>query len=127
MCVMTQAQLDVNQKILDAMQALSIDNAEIKATLKHIDSKFDRVNADIQELKIATNEAANDAEIAKNNTIRLETEVKEISKDTDRLFEKFRERDKKLDSDRKWLLGTVIAVIGLFITIVSFMINYFIN
>ncbi|KGR88393.1 hypothetical protein [Lysinibacillus odysseyi] len=122
MSPLTQA--DVSQKILDSMQSLSMDNAEIKTTLKHIDNKFDRVNDDIKDLKDGVLKASSDAEIAKGDARLLDSRVTELEKDKDRLFDKFRERDKKSDADRKWLIGTVIAVFALVISFVSFLITY---
>lgn len=118
-------QAEVSQKILDSVQSLAIDNAEIKNTLKHIDNKFDRVNDDIRELKESVFKAASDASYAKEKVVLLESKMTDVEKDTDRLFEKFRERDKKSDADRKWIIGTAITVIALAITIITFIINYF--
>lgn len=123
---MSPTQADVSQKILDSVQNLSIDNAEIKNTLKHIDSKFDRVNDDIKDLKDGVLKASSDAEIAKGDARLLDSRVTELEKDNNRLFDKFRERDKKSDADRKWIIGTAIAVVGLIITFTTFLLNYFV-
>ena len=123
---MTQTHTDVSQKILDSMQSLSIDNAEIKNTLKHIDNKFDRVNDDLKDVKSIALRAATDADEAKSDNRLINTRVTELEKDSDRLFEKFRERDRKSDADKKWLVATIISTVVMLIGFVTFLINYFI-
>lgn len=123
---MTQTHTDVSQKILDSMQSLSIDNAEIKNTLKHIDNKFDRVNDDLKDVKSIALKAAADADEVKSDNRLINTRVTELEKDSDRLFEKFRERDRKSDADKKWLVATIISTIVMLIGFVTFLINYFI-
>lgn len=123
---MTQTHTDVSQKILDSMQSLSIDNAEIKNTLKHIDNKFDRVNDDLKDVKSIALRAATDADEVKSDNRLINTRVTELEKDNDRLFEKFRERDRKSDADKKWLVATIISTVVMLIGFVTFLINYFI-
>lgn len=123
---MTQTHTDVSQKILDSMQSLSIDNAEIKNTLKHIDNKFDRVNDDLKDVKSIALKAATDADEVKSDNRLINTRVTELEKDNDRLFEKFRERDRKSDADKKWLVATIISTVVMLIGFVTFLINYFI-
>lgn len=123
---MTQTHTDVSQKILDSMQSLSIDNAEIKNTLKHIDNKFDRVNDDLKDVKSIALKAATDADEVKSDNRLINTRVTELEKDSDRLFEKFRERDRKSDADKKWLVATIISTVVMLIGFVTFLINYFI-
>lgn len=106
------------------MTEISLDIREIKTTLSHFGEKFDRVQQDLSEVRIASNETEHEVDILKIKTNTIEIQSGEMKDDVQILFDKFKERDKKSDTDRKWLIGTVIAVAGLTVSIVSIAIKF---
>ena len=105
------------------MTDIGLDIREIKTTLSHFGEKFDRVQNDIAEVKIATNETEHEVDVLKIKTNTIEIQSADMKADVGILFEKFKERDKKSDNDRKWLIGTVLTVLGLTISFISFVIS----
>ena len=58
------------------MTEISLDIREIKTTISHFGEKFDRIQNEIAEVKIATNEAENEVETLKIkiNTVEIQEE-----------------------------------------------------
>lgn len=112
------------EKLTGVMTEIGLDIREIKTTLSHFGEKFDRVQNDINEVRIATNETEHDVEALKIKMNTVEIQSADMKTDVGILFDKFKERDKKSDTDRKWLIGTVISVVGLTFVFVTFIINY---
>ncbi|BAQ11285.1 hypothetical protein OXB_2814 [Bacillus sp. OxB-1] len=112
------------KELTKVMTDIGLDIREIKTTLTHFGEKFDRVQNDIAEVKIATTETEHEVEALKIKMNTVEIQSADTKHDVGILFQKFRERDKKSDTDRKWLIGTVLTVVGLTITYITFIINY---
>lgn len=112
------------KELTKVMTEIGLDIREIKTTLTHFGEKFDRVQNDISEVRIATNETEHEVEALKIKMNTVEIQSGDMKSDVQILFDKFKERDKKSDNDRKWLIGTVISVAALVITLITFIINY---
>lgn len=112
------------EKLTGVMTEISLDIREIKTTLSHFGEKFDRVQQDISEVRNTSKENEHEIETMKIMVNTIEHRSTETKEDVQILFRKFKERDTKGDNDRKWLIGTVITVVALGITIISFAINF---
>ncbi|MET3658404.1 hypothetical protein [Sporosarcina psychrophila] len=112
------------EKLTGVMTEISLDIREIKTTLSHFGEKFDRVQQDISEVRNTSKENEHEIETMKIMVNTIEHRSTETKEDVQILFRKFKERDTKGDNDRKWLVGTVITVVALGITIISFAINF---
>lgn len=112
------------RELTKVMTDIGLDIREIKTTLSHFGEKFDRVQNDIAEVRIATNETEHDVEALKIKMNTVEIQSADMRTDVGILFDKFKERDKKSDTDRKWLIGTVITVAGLAVSIISIVIKF---
>lgn len=121
---MPEAGNELVKELTKVMTDIGLDIREIKTTLTHFGEKFDRVQSDISEVKIATSETEHEVDVLKIKMNTVEIQTDDMKNDVGILFEKFRERDKKSDTDRKWLIGTVLSVAGLTITFITFVINY---
>lgn len=121
---MPETQIELVKELTKVMTEIGLDIREIKTTLSHFGEKFDDVQKDISEVKIATSETEHEVETLKLKMNTVEIQSADTKEDVGILFNKFRERDKKSDTDRKWLIGTVISVVALIITLISFFINY---
>lgn len=121
---MPETQRELVKELTTVMTDIGLDIREIKTTLAHFGEKFDRVQNDIAEVKIATSETEHEVETLKLKMNTVEIQSADLKGDVGILFNKFRERDKKSDTDRKWLIGTVLSVVGLTITFITFIINY---
>ena len=129
------------EKLTDALTTIGLDIREIKTTLSHFGEKFDRVQQDVNEVKISTKENEHEIEALKLKSNTLENESQETKKDVQILFTKFKEREakieseqkardlktdeayKKQDTDRKWLIGTVISIVLLGIAVINLLIK----
>lgn len=121
---MPQTQAELVRDLTKVMTEIGLDIREIKTTLSHFGEKFDDVQKDIAEVKIATNETEHEVETLKIKMNTVEIQSADMKSDVGILFDKFRTRDKKSDTDRKWLIGTVLSVAGLTVTLITFIINY---
>ena len=121
---MPETQIELVKDLTKVMTEIGLDIREIKTTLSHFGEKFDDVQKDIAEVRIATTETGHEVETLKLKMNTVEIQSADTKEDVGILFDKFRERDKKSDTDRKWLIGTVISVVALVITLISFFINY---
>lgn len=121
---MPEAGSELVRELTKVMTDIGLDIREIKTTLSHFGEKFDRVQNDIAEVRIATNENEHEVETLKLKMNTVEIQSADMKTDVGILFDKFKERDKKSDTDRKWLIGTVLSVVGLVITFITFIINY---
>lgn len=122
--IVPEAGNELVRDLTKVMTDIGLDIREIKTTLSHFGEKFDRVQNDIAEVRIATNETEHDVETLKLKMNTVEIQSADMKNDVSILFAKFKERDKKSDTDRKWLIGTVLSVVALVITLISFVINY---
>ena len=114
---------DNEQDVTRKLNEMSLDIREVLTTLNHFNEKFTETNNELKEIK----------ETSKENQINLQkltlevnthdSDIKEVKNDVEIIFEKFRHRDKKTDNDRKWLIGTVISVVVLFVSIVGLIIS----
>lgn len=121
--IVPEAGNELVRDLTKVMTDIGLDIREIKTTLSHFGEKFDRVQNDIAEVRIATNETEHDVEALKIKMNTVEIQSVDMKNDVGILFDKFKERDKKSDTDRKWLIGTVLSVVGLVITFITFIIN----
>jgi len=122
--IVPEAGNELVRELTKVMTDIGLDIREIKTTLSHFGEKFDGVQKDIEKVRIATNETEHDVETLKLKMNTLEIQSADMRTDVGILFDKFKERDKKSDTDRKWLIGTVLSVVALVITLISFVINY---
>lgn len=111
------------EKLTDALTTIGLDIREIKTTLSHFGEKFDRVQQDVNEVKIYSKENEHEIEVLKLKGNTLETEMKDTKKDLKIVFDKFKERDDKSNIDRKWIIGTVVSVALLGIAIINLVIK----
>lgn len=107
------------EKLTDALTTIGLDIREIKTTLSHFGEKFDRVQQDVNEVKIGTKENEHEIEAIKLKSNTHDNEIQETKKDVQILFQKFKERDSKSDADRKWIIGTIISVVLLGIAVIN--------
>lgn len=121
---MTNMTQDIGNEIVKALQEMQLDIREIKTSMKHSEQKFDRVHSDMNDLKVLISETAHDAESAIARVSKVEDKCEGNGKNIDRLFEKFREKEKEDSANKKWLYGTMVTVIGLIISFVTFLQNY---
>lgn len=122
--IVAENQEKLIEKLTGVMTDIGLDIREIKTTLSHFGEKFDRVQQDLSEVRITSKETEHEVEALKIKMNTVEIQSTDMKNDVGILFEKFRERDKKSDTDRKWLIGTVLSVVGLTITFITFIINY---
>lgn len=103
---------------------IQLDIRELTTNFKNFNSNFERINTDINEIKKATNKAVETATETKTAYVQLTGKVEVSDKEiasvkvfvtseilgmkTDQ-----KERAKESKADRKWLIGTIIVVIGL--------------
>jgi len=111
------------EKLTDALTTIGLDIREIKTTLSHFGEKFDRVQQDVNEVKIAAKENEHEIETIKLKSNTLSNEIQDTKKDVQILFQKFEKRDSKSDADRKWIIGTIISVVLLGIAVINLLIN----
>lgn len=111
------------EKLTDALTTIGLDIREIKTTLTHFGEKFDRVQQDVNEVKIAAKENEHEIEAIKLKSNTLSNEIQDTKKDVQILFQKFEKRDSKSDADRKWIIGTIISVVLLAIAVINLLIN----
>ena len=111
------------EKLTDALTTIGLDIREIKTTLSHFGEKFDRIQQDVNEVKIAAKENEHEIEALKLKSNTIENTMTDTQKDVQILFTKFKERDSKSDADRKWIIGTIISVVLLAIAVINILIN----
>lgn len=111
------------QNVTKKLNEMSLDIREVLTTLNHFNEKFTDTNKELKEIKDTSKE--NQIALQKLNldVNTHDSDIKEVKDDVEIIFSKFRERDKKTDNDRKWLVGTVISVVVLFISIIGLIIN----
>ncbi len=111
------------KELNNTLTDISLDIRQIMTTLEHFDEKFKGTQKDIEGIK--TNAEKNQKDVQelglKVNTIKGEND--ETQKDVEILFDKFRQRDRKSDNDRKWLVATSISVVVMFITLAGLIVN----
>lgn len=112
------------RELTKVMTEIGLDIREIKTTLSHFGEKFDTVQKDIEKVRIATSETEHEVETLKLKMNTVEIQSADMRGDVGILFAKFKERSKKSDTDRKWLIGTVLSMVALVVTLISFVINY---
>lgn len=94
---------------------IQLDIRELTTNFKNFNSNFERINTDMNEIKVTTskaleisNEAKSELNIVKNKVEINEKDIIEVKTD-------IKDREKEQKADRKWLIGTVIAVLALVI------------
>ena len=100
-----------NDKLVEALNNISMDIREIKTTLKHFDEKFGQVQKEVSNVNIRVSENEHEVERLKIKFVKEEEKNKEQEAKIARLFKKIEDNEKEAKADRKWLIGTVIGVI----------------
>lgn len=115
---MSENQDKVLAKLTEALNNIGLDIREIKTTLKHFDEKFGRVQKDVSIVREEISDVKHDLEKVKIKSAEQESKTKDNKDDIGRLFEKIKDRDNKIDADRKWIIGIGITVAGIVITLI---------
>ncbi len=110
---------DLMKELNKTLNNISLDIRQIMTTLGHFEEKFKGTQKDIESIRESTKDNQEDVQelTLKVNTIK--TENVDTKKDVEILFDKFKHRDKKSDNDRKWIIGTVISVVLMFVAVAS--------
>ena len=112
---MPATQEDANkllEKMTDSVNSLNVNFARVEG----------KIDAAL-ELKKDVGLLAEKVDDVKNRQSTTITELNNVKDDVQILFRKSKEREIKSDADRKWLVGTMIAVLGLGIALLNFLIN----
>ena len=96
------------EKMTDSVNILNVNFARVEGK---IDSAL--------ELKKDVGLLAEKVNIYKTESSTTANELNNAKEDIQILFRKSKEREQKSDTDRKWLIGTIIAVVGLGLTVLS--------
>lgn len=96
------------EKMTDSVNNLNVNFARVEGK---IDSAL--------ELKKDVGLLSQKVDDYKSESSTTATELKNAKEDIQILFRKSKEREQKSDTDRKWLIGTIIAVVGLGLTVLS--------
>ncbi|GGA30931.1 hypothetical protein [Psychrobacillus lasiicapitis] len=96
------------EKMTDSVNALNVNFARVEGK---IDSAL--------ELKKDVGLLSEKVDTIKTESSTTVNELKNAKEDIQILFNKSRERDKKADTDRKWLIGAIISVAGLGLTVLG--------
>ena len=116
---MSENEQDVTRKLNE----MSLDIREVLTTLNHFNEKFNDTNDELKEIKETSKENQINLQKITLDVNTLKGDNEDTKKDVEILFGKFRERDKKADNDRKWLVGTVISVVVMFVGLIGLIIN----
>ena len=116
---MSENEQDVTRKLNE----MSLDIREVLTTLNHFNEKFNDTNDEIREIKETSKENQLNLQKITLDVNTLKNDNEDTKKDVEVLFDKFKERDKKTDNDRKWLVGTVISVVVMFVGLIGLIMN----
>src|SRR5690625_5134387 len=97
---------------------MSLDIREVLTTLNHFNEKFNATSDEIREIKETSKENQLNLQKITLDVNTLKNDNEDTKKDVEVLFDKFKERDKKTDNDRKWFVDTVISVEVMFFGII---------
>ena len=114
---------DNEQEVTSKLNEMSLDIREVLTTLNHFNEKFNDTNDEIREIKETSKENQLNLQKITLDVNTLKNDNEDTKKDVEVLFDKFKERDKKTDNDRKWLVGTVISVVVMFIGLIGLIMN----
>lgn len=96
------------EKMTDSVNALNVNFARVEGK---IDSAL--------ELKKDVGLLSEKVDTVKTESGNTATELKNAKEDIQILFRKSKEREQKADTDRKWLIGTIISVLALGLTVLG--------
>ena len=96
------------EKMTDSVNALNVNFARVEGK---IDSAL--------ELKKDVGLLSEKVDAIKTESGNTVTELKNAKEDIQILFRKSKEREQKSDTDRKWLIGTIISVFALGLTVIG--------
>ena len=114
---------DNEQEVTSKLNEMSLDIREVLTTLNHFNEKFNATNDEIREIKETSKENQLNLQKITLDVNTLKNDNEDTKKDVEVLFDKFKERDKKTDNDRKWLVGTVISVVVMFVGLIGLIMN----
>jgi len=121
----TAAQIDdVTGTVNDKLTGIQLDLRELSTNLKNFHSDFERLNTNINEIKQDTKKALELSNETKTACVllgtKVETHEKEIltvkvlvASEVLEIKTDQKEKDREAKADRKWLIGTIIVVVGL--------------
>jgi chromosome segregation ATPase len=121
----TAAQIDdVTGTVNDKLTGIQLDLRELSTNLKNFHSDFERLNTNINEIKQDTKKALELSHETKTACAllgtKVETHEKEIltvkvlvASEVLEIKTDQKEKDREAKADRKWLIGTIIVVVGL--------------
>lgn len=112
------------QDVTKKLNEMSLDIREVLTTLNHFNEKFTDTNKELKEIKDTSKENQIELQKLTLDVNTLKNDSTDTKKDVEILFGKFRDRDKKTDNDRKWLIGTVISVVVMFISLIALIISF---
>ena len=102
-------------KLVEALNNISMDIREIKVTLRHFEDKYndkiEQVQKDVSSVRIQTGEVEHETERLKIKFVKEEEKNKEQEAKIVRIFKKIEDNEKEAKADRKWLIGTIIGVV----------------
>ena len=115
-------------RLNDTLTTISGDIREIMTRMDHFEERFTSYNEEIKDIReVAKSNEQRTSKIETKQTIiatrgeSLEKEVShlknKLNTEVTDLEARFEKRDEKSDNDRKWLIGTIIAVISLAVTL----------
>lgn len=115
-------------RLNDTLTTISGDIREIMTRMDHFEERFTSYNKEIKDIReVAKSNEQRTSKIETKQTIiatrgeSLEKEVShlknKLNTEVAYLEARFEKRDEKSDNDRKWLIGTIIAVISIAVTL----------
>lgn len=112
-----------SEKLTEKLNDMGLDIREILTSMKHINKQFEATNEEIREIKKMSRENQESVTELKLELSKVENNTSENTDDIGNIYTKFKERDRKMDNDRKWLIGTVISVVLMFISLITLIIS----
>lgn len=112
---MWRAVSEQQDKLVEALNNISLDIREIKTSLRHFEDRFneklDQVEKEASGIKIQVSENEHEVERLKLKFVREEEKTKEHDASISRIFKEIEDNKREVKADRKWLIGTIIGVV----------------
>lgn len=108
MTVLEDTQNKLLEKMTDSVNSLNVNFARVEG----------KIDAAL-ELKKDVGLLSEKLDAIKNTQSTTTSELSNVKEDVQILFRKSKEREQKADADRKWLIGTMITVVGLGIALLN--------
>ncbi len=108
---------DLSVKLIEEMSGVRGDIREIMATMRHFDSKLDRVNDDIKEIKSLASEASSQAESADAKAQKALDALVIHRERIDGLNRKINKTADDQKVHKRWIVSTAVPVMAIVVSI----------